>query len=143
MDETESTVLQLFRYLFVGGFAAIIDIGSFAIFATILGIDYRIAVFLSFTLGLTTNFILSNTFIFQRKTLTLRVVYVRQYVSGLGGLAVNELVMIGLVEGLGMQNLILGKVIATGCAFIVNFTLVKNYAFNHRISIFGRPSGDR
>jgi len=139
-EETDSTAVQLLRYVLAGGIASVVDIGSFAIFATLLGIDYRIAVILSFTLGLSTNFTLSNTFVFQRKTLSLRVVYLRQYMSGLAGLAVNEVVMIALVEGLGMENLILGKVVATGCAFFVNFFLVKNFAFNHRITWFGGSS---
>ncbi len=139
IDKTEHTPTQLLRYVFVGGTAAIVDIGSFMVFATLLGIDYRLAVFMSFTLGLTTNFALSNSFVFQRKSLSLKTVYVRQYLSGLLGLAVNEGVMIVLVELLGSENMLVDKVVATACAFFVNFLMVKNFAFNQRSSLFRWP----
>jgi putative flippase GtrA len=138
VDDTESTLLQLLRYALVGGCAAVVDIGSFTAFTVWLGLDYRFGVFLAFSLGTATNFTLSNAFVFNRRSLPLRVAFVRHYVSSLGGLLVNELVMIFWVEALDQDQLLLGKVIATGIAFVVNFTLIKMYAFNHRISLFRR-----
>ena len=56
--KTDKVILQLFRYGIVGGLAACVDIGSFSFFFYALSIDYRVAVFLSFTLGTFTNFLI-------------------------------------------------------------------------------------
>ncbi|HQI02837.1 MAG TPA: GtrA family protein [Deltaproteobacteria bacterium] len=69
ISKTDSIFIQLFRYGIVGGLAAGVDIGSFTFFFYVLSIDYRIAVFLSFTLGTLTNFCISNVFVFDRKSL--------------------------------------------------------------------------
>jgi len=127
---------QFFRYMFVAGIAAGVDISSFAVFAKYLNIDYRVSVFLSFSCGTLTNFFLANAFVFDRKTLSLWVACLRHYASSLGGLATNEIAMIILVGVVHFYNLMIAKVIATGCAFVVNFTLIKFYAFNDRVNIF-------
>ncbi len=138
VENTDRTPIQLLRYGLVGGLAAVVDVGSFGAMVSVLGLDYRLAVFLAFALGTGANFILSNAFIFDRKSLPLAVALGRIYMSALGGLLVNELVMIVFVEVLHQERLMIGKLIATGCAFVVNFTLVKNYAFNSRISVLRR-----
>ena len=40
LEKTEDTKLQFFRYLFVGGFAAVVNIGSLFIFKELLNIHY-------------------------------------------------------------------------------------------------------
>ncbi len=128
--------VQLIRYALVGSIAALVDIGGFSFFALLLAIDYRIAVFLGFTLGTVTNFILSNAIVFDRKSLPIWVACIRHYVSSLGGLGTNELVMIVLVEIVRVDNLFIAKLIATACAFITNFTLIRYFAFNEKIRLF-------
>ncbi len=133
--KTDKVILQLFRYGIVGGLAACVDIGSFSFFFYALSIDYRVAVFLSFTLGTLTNFLISNVFVFDRKSLTVWRACARHYIASLGGLATNEVVMIALVEYFSFSNMFIAKIIATASAFFVNFTLMRMYAFNQNISI--------
>lgn len=135
IQKTDSSKIQFFRYIFAGGFAAVIDIGSFMILAKTFSIDYRIAVFLSFTLGTITNFILSNAFIFDRRTLSIWTAGVRHYVSSLGGLMTNEAVLIFLIGIVKFDSLFVSKLAATGAAFLVNFTLIKYFAFNSNIRL--------
>jgi len=135
-QKTEDTFIQFFRYFFVGGISALVDLGSFYVFVKLLNIDYRVAVFLSFTCGTLTNFFLSNAFVFDRKTLSMLSACVRHYGSSLGGLVTNEIVMILLISVAHFPKIMIAKVIATGCAFVVNFTLIKFYAFNDRVNIF-------
>lgn len=132
-NRTDKTLIQLFRYTFVGGTAALVDIGSFNIFVSYFLIDYRLAVFFSFSLGTLTNFALCNAFVFDRRSLPIWLVCVRHYLSSLGGLATNEIVMIFLVEVLHFDHLLIAKMIATASAFLTNFLLIKFYAFNSKI----------
>ncbi len=57
---------QLLRYGAAGGIAALVDVGSFYVFATYMQVYYLIAVFLSFSLGTFTNFLICNACIFDR-----------------------------------------------------------------------------
>ena len=124
------TLNQLYRYTFVGGVAAVVDIGSFAIFSGIFQIDYRIATILSFTLGALTNFSLCNRLVFKGKLSPLWLVFIRHYLSGIYGLLINEISMITLVEFAGFEQLIIAKIISTGIAFIFNFLIKKFYVYN-------------
>ncbi|MEM9002161.1 MAG: GtrA family protein [Cyanobacteria bacterium P01_F01_bin.86] len=127
----QKTLAQLYRYTFVGGAAAVVDISSFAIFSEIFHIDYRIAVVFSFTLGALVNFSLCNWLVFQGKLSPLWLVFVRHYLSGIYGLLINELAMITLVELLQFEQLILAKIISTGVAFVFNFLIKKFYVYNN------------
>ncbi|MBU0625171.1 GtrA family protein [Patescibacteria group bacterium] len=133
--KTKNTLIQFVRYFFVGGFCAVVDIAVFALFNVGLSVYYPLAVFLSFTAGTLTNFVLSNRFVFNRQSLSLSQACFRHYLSSIGGLITNELVMVLMIEGLGFERLVLVKIVATGCAFFVNFTLIKFYAFNHKFNL--------
>lgn len=135
IEKTDDTFIQFFRYIFAGGLAAIVDIGIFMLLAKIFFIDYRIAVFFSFTLGTITNFFLSNSFIFDRKELPLWIAGLRHYLSSTGGLLTNEAVLIILIGIIKYDNLFLSKLAATGIAFLVNFSLIKYFAFNSKIRL--------
>jgi putative flippase GtrA len=138
MLKKDHIVSQLFLYGLAGGTAAVIDIGSFYSFVNFLHVDYRLAIFFAFTLGTLTNFSLCNAFIFERRDLSLKKACARHYLSSLGGLATNEIVVISLVELAHFEDLLLAKVIATVIAFIVNFSLIRLYAFNSNASITKR-----
>lgn len=134
-QKIDNIFIQLFKYFFVGGMAAIVDIGSFGVFAKIFSIDYRISIFLSFTAGTIVNFILANFFVFNRKDLPLLIAGIRHYISSLGGLLTNELVMLFLIEIINFNHLMIAKIISTLSAFFVNFFLIKFFAFNNKIKI--------
>lgn len=135
IKKTDSIILQLFRYGMAGGTAALVDIGSYSFFCYALSIHYAISTTASFTLGTLTNFFISNIFVFDRKSLSLLRTCIRHYLSSLGGLATNYLVLVVLIESAVMPNLFISKLIATACAFFVNFTLMRLYAFNQNISL--------
>lgn len=124
------TANQLVRYFFVGGTAAVVDIGAFAFFSQALLIDYRIAVVFAFSFGVLANFSLCNWLVFRGKLSPLWLVFVRHYLSSISGLVANEIVMITLVEGFQFERLILAKVIGTGVAFFFNFAIKKFYVYN-------------
>ena len=125
------TASQLYRYFFVGGTAAVVDICAFAFFSQILLIDYRIAVVFAFSVGVLVNFSLCNWLVFRGKLSPLWLVFTRHYLSSISGLIANEVVMITLVEGFQFERLILAKVMGTGVAFFVNFATKKFYVYNY------------
>lgn len=126
---------QFLRYFLVGGIAAIVDISSFMLFVKGMHIDYRLAAVFSFTAGTLTNYMLANAFVFDRGRLAFLEAGVRHYFSSLGGLAVNEAVLILLIGSFELQPL-LAKLVATGAAFGANFVMIKFFAFNDRIVLF-------
>ncbi|MEM9945851.1 MAG: GtrA family protein [Cyanobacteria bacterium P01_D01_bin.36] len=128
--DTRQTANQLFRYLFVGGAAMIVDVSMFAVFSKVFLIDYRVAVVLGFACGVATNFSLCNWIVFRGKLSPLWLVFARHCAASLYALLANEIVMISLVEFLSFKNLILAKIISSGVAFIFNFAIKKLYVYN-------------
>ncbi len=134
---------QLLRYGVAGGIAALVDIGSFYVFAAYLQVYYLVAVFLSFSLGTFTNFLICNACIFDRGTLPLGRALIRHYMSSLGGLATNMAVMFSLIGLFFFRDILAAKIIATILAFFVNFTLIKFYAFNSKVSLRNKIQGKK
>jgi putative flippase GtrA len=143
VSSKNSLPVQIFSYGVVGGIAAVVDVGSFYVFVTYMLIYYPVAIFFSFSLGTFVNFLLCNSFIFDRGVLPLRRTFFRHYLSSLGGLATNELVVFSLYGIVHFQNILAAKIIATFAAFFVNFTLLKFYAFNSRVSLRDRIRGKK
>jgi putative flippase GtrA len=127
---TRKTKIQLFQYLFVGGIATVVDVGMFSFFAQALNIDYRIAIVLGFSFGVVVNFALCNWVVFVGKRKPWWAVFARHYLASLSVLAINEVMMISLVEIFDFKNLILAKIMSSGVAFILNFGIKKSYVYN-------------
>ncbi|MEM6519290.1 MAG: GtrA family protein [Cyanobacteria bacterium P01_C01_bin.70] len=126
----KKTQKQFFQYLFVGGIATVVDVGMFSLFSQVFSIDYRIAIVLGFCFGVLTNFSLCNWIVFASKRKPLWLVFVRHYIASLSVLISNEIMMISFVEIFNFENLILAKIISSGVAFMLNFTLKKVYVYN-------------
>jgi putative flippase GtrA len=87
-DETDNVSIQIFRYIFVGGFAFIVDFGFLYVLTEYLGIFYLLSATISFLFGLIVNYILSLTWVFNKRKLNNRfhefVVFALVGVVGLG-----------------------------------------------------------
>ncbi len=93
-EETDNVGVQLFRYIFVGGAAFIVDFGSLYIFTDFLGIYYLISAAIAFILGLVANYALSITWVFNRRTLDSRAFEFGIFaVIGIIGLILNEVII--------------------------------------------------
>jgi putative flippase GtrA len=124
----KSIFSQIIRYFITGFIAAIIDFSTFATFVYVFNVYYPIAIFLSFSFGTITNFFICNFFVFDR-TSSLSRTMLKHYISSLGGLTINEITVILLTEFVKFPYLMISKAIGIGLAFIVNFLLIKFYAF--------------
>ena len=90
-DQTDQTRIQLFRYMFVGGAAFIIDFVSLFILTDFFGIYYLISAAIAFILGLIANYLLSVNWVFNKRTLENRTFEFGIFaIIGIVGLGLNE-----------------------------------------------------
>jgi putative flippase GtrA len=113
--------MRIVRYFFVGGTAAVVDIGLFSIFASYLGWPWIPVSICTFIIATSVNYFLSIKFVFEsgarhKKHVEVIGVFL---VSGLA-LLVNQLVLYITIELLGW-HLIVSKIIATGTVFFWNY----------------------
>jgi len=126
-ERTEDTKIQFFRYIFVGGVATIIDMGSLYVFTSMAGIHYLISAAIAFVFGVMANYLMSIVWVFKttgnfKREITLFVII------GLGGLILNEIIIWLLVEKVSLYYMI-AKAIAVVIVLVWNFGMRKKFVF--------------
>ena len=130
-QRTDNTLIQLLRYAFVGGLAFVVDFGSLYALTDYLGIYYLHSAALAFLLGLTTNYLLSVFWVFQKRSFQNRFVeYMIFGLLGVLGLVLNQGLMYFLTEDLCCHYLF-SKMMATGLVFLWNFGSRKLILFHY------------
>jgi putative flippase GtrA len=120
-NQTDSTHIQFFRYIFVGGAAFIVDFVSLFIFTDIFGVYYLISAVIAFILGLIANYTLSISWVFNKRTLENRWSEFTIFaVIGIIGLGLNELIIWLFTDYVGLYYLI-SKIIAAALILFWNF----------------------
>lgn len=113
--------MRILKYFFVGGAAALVDIGLFSIFANYLGWPWMPVSIATFILATLINYFLSIQFVFesgQRHEKHVEIIGV--FIVSALALGVNQLVLYGAIEILGW-HLIFSKIVATGVVFLWNY----------------------
>jgi len=119
--KTANTLVQLFRYLWVGGISFIIDYTSLFIFTEYLHINYLISAAIAFILGLTTNYQLSTIWVFNNSRLNNKLSEFTIFsIIGIIGLGLNEIIIYVCSEFLNLYYMI-SKLISTAVVFFWNF----------------------
>ena len=140
VEETNNTLIQFFRSLFVGGIATIADFGVVILFRELVGVSEAAAAVFGFIVGLTVNYIVSTFWVFAKAKVKNRVVdFIAFAVIGIIGLGLTELIIApfsvkGIFgEGYFVRNAsfgsfiptdkyyIVGKLVATVLVYIWNF----------------------
>ena len=128
-SKTDKTGIQFFRYLFVGGAAFLVDLASLYILTDFFGIYYLISAAIAFLLGLVTNYILSISWVFNRRSLDNKTVEFSVFaIIGIIGLGLNELFIWLFTAELGIYYL-LSKILAAIIILFWNF-------FARKITLF-------
>jgi putative flippase GtrA len=123
--------MKLFKYFFVGGVAALVDISIFALFAKILQFNYLLIGAFGFILATFVNYILSVRYVFSsgirfnNKQQELIAVYM---VSAMG-LLIHQVALYSAVNLLNLE-LMLAKINATGIVFLWNFSIRHFFVFS-------------
>lgn len=121
VEKTNDLKIQFFRYLFVGGFAAVVNIGSLYIFKEFMNLYYLLANVLGFVLGLITNYLLSKWLVFAKENKMNGAVEFTIYaIIGVVGLGLDTLFMWVFTEKAHVYYM-LSKIISTALVFIWNF----------------------
>jgi putative flippase GtrA len=126
---TENTIIQLFRYAFVGGVAFVVDWLTMVIL-TEHGLYYLIATVVGFILGLVANFILSKLLVFKKSNANLSLVreFIDYAIIGVIGLGLTELLMYLLTDVCNVYYA-LSKVISAVIVLFWNFLARKVFIY--------------
>ena len=113
--------MRILKYFFVGGFAAVVDVGLFSLFSGLLGWPWIPVSIFTFVLATLINYFLSIKFVFQsgirhKQQIELCAVFV---VSGVA-LLVNQVILYTAIE-LFHWHLIVSKILATATVFFWNY----------------------
>ena len=128
-NKTNNTLIQLFRYTFVGGVAFIFDFGSLYILTEYFNIYYLVSAAMAFLLGLTINYLLSVRWVFEKRSIKSKhVEFVVFVLIGIIGLALNELFIWFFTEIAGTHYLY-SKLISTLLVYLWNFFIRKYTLF--------------
>ena len=128
--KTNNTLLQLFRYTFVGGFAFLVDFGTLFSLTEFFDIHYLVSAAIAFIFGLTINYFLSVLWVFSSRTMESRLLEFFLFaLIGLVGLGLTELFLWLLTDILSIYYL-LSKMITTSVVYFWNFFVRKLLLFN-------------
>jgi putative flippase GtrA len=120
-----NTLIQLFRYTFVGGVAFIFDFGSLFILTEYFNVYYLISAAIAFLLGLTINYFLSIIWVFEKRSINSKYIeFIVFALIGTIGLALNEFFMWFFTEIVNTHYLF-SKLISTVFVYLWNFTIRK------------------
>ncbi len=121
INQTNNSFLQFIRYGFVGGIAAIVNIGMLYVFTDMFHIHYIVSNVLSFTLGLIVNYILSKKFVFSNNVSISKISEFTIYaIIGVIGLGLDTLLLWLFTEKIALFYMV-SKIISTIIVFIWNF----------------------
>ena len=128
-EQTDKTLIQFFRYFFVGGTAFLVDIGSLYILTEFFGIYYLISATIAFILGLIANYLLSISWVFNKRTLDSKKMEFGVFtIIGIIGLVLNAVLMWFFTEYLSIYYM-LSKIIAAAIILFWNFSARKFVLF--------------
>lgn len=129
-EKTGNKLIQLFRYCITGGTAAIVDFSSLYILTELVNIHYLISAIIAFILGLTTNYILSIFWVFNKRRLKSRFLeFVIFSIIGIVGLGLNELIIWYFTEYIHFHYM-MSKMLSTVVVVSWNFYGKKNILFS-------------
>jgi putative flippase GtrA len=126
-QKNDITWIQLFRYFYVAGIAFIVDFGSLYIFTEYFGIYYLISAAIAFIIGLMTNYLLSISWVFNRRHLKNKFSEFTLFsLIGIVGLMFNEILIWGFTDFVGFYYLF-SKILSAIIIFFWNF-FARKYA---------------
>lgn len=121
VTRNNDTLLQLFRYSFVGGLAFLVDFGLLVILTELAGIHYLLSATMSFLASLIVNYWLSKVWIFTHSTVKSKTVeFLIFTVIGINGLLINDLLLWLFTNRIGLWYL-LSKAIVAVITYFWNF----------------------
>ena len=126
-DKTKNLLLQMFKFLLVGGLAFVIDYVTLIICKEVFHINVLISAAIAFTVSVIINYILSVKWVFDvDKNKSKEKNFITFIVFSIIGLGLTELIMWFGVDILKISYLIV-KIIATAIVMVFNFITRKMF----------------
>jgi putative flippase GtrA len=123
---------QFFHYALAGGIAWVVDFSVLFVLTEYGGLHYLVSASAGFMCGLLVIYAISTRWIFDERALNdRRVEFAAFALIGLAGLALNNLVMFVLTDGLGLYYLA-SKLVAAAVVLIFNFGTRRRFLFSRR-----------
>lgn len=127
-EDTDNIFIQFFRYLFVGGFAFLVDFFLLYFFSDVCGIYYLISAALSFIISLIVNYLISVYWVFNKNKIDNKLVEFGVFsLIGVVGLIFTEIILYLCTDVFGIYYLV-SKIIATAIVMFWNF-LARRFMF--------------
>ena len=122
-EPTKNSLLQFFRYGFVGAVATVVDWGVLYLLTSFLHIPYVISCTPAFLAGLTTNYVLSKIFVFsgEKNEHSASTEFVVYGIIGVIGLLLTIAIMYVLTDVVRLPHYMISKIISTVVVFVWNF----------------------
>lgn len=130
-DSTDNIFLQLFRYVFVGGTAFIVDCVFLYFFSDICGIYYLISAVFSFIISVLVNYMMSTKWVFNQNNIENKVLEFNLFILiSTIGLVFTEILLYFFTDICGIYYLI-SKIISAIIVLFWNF-------FARRVMFYGK-----
>ena len=120
--------IQFFRYVFVGGSAAVVNLVVYGVLTELLGMYYLLAAFIGYTLGFIWNYVTSLLWVFTSRHSRRREV-VMVVIITIGGLLWTELILYLFVEFAHLHHF-LAMFITLWIVLLWNFGMRKRFVFH-------------
>ena len=132
IEKTDNTLIQLFRYTFVGGIAFIADFISLYLLTEFAGLHYLYSAAIAFTLGLIINYVLSILWVFKSRTVDKKIIEIIIFaIIGIIGLGLNEVMIWFFTDKISIFYLH-SKLISTAIVYFWNFLARKYLLYNKK-----------
>jgi len=126
---TQSAHVQFFRYFFVGGSSAVVDLVAYTILVTAFDLHYAIAAFVGYMLGLVWNHLLSVLWVFKASKHVRHKELLIVFGIAVGGLLWTWLLLYIMIDILGMHEVV-AKMVSQVLVLLWNFGMRKIYVFH-------------
>lgn len=132
IHKTDSAIVQFLRYGLVGGAAFVVDFSSLVFLTSVMQIHYLWSAAIAFVLGLTTNYLMSVSWVFATRALSNKYLEFGIFAwIGVIGLGLNEVFMWFFTEK-WLCHYTVSKIISTVLVFLWNFASRKLLLFMDR-----------
>ncbi len=129
VEDTDDTWIQLFRSLFVGGVATVVDFLVAAIVREVIGGNDIVSNASGFVFGLVTNYLISILWVFKKHNMNIATEFIVFTVIGIIGLTLNTGIVFALGKLWNSEEVrimfYVAKLIATFITLIWNFAARK------------------
>ena len=122
---------EIINYLIVGVLTTLVSIGTYGLFAKIIGINYLISNIISWVVVIVLNYVFSKIFVFKNKEKEKKQVFIQiyQFVKyRLFSLIIDILLMYAFVELVKIDDMI-SKIIVQVIVIVLNYVFSKIFVF--------------